>query len=137
MGRKLPQEKITLIKSLREQGLTYTQIKRETGVSISKIAEVCRSIGREGLEGRVESLEDLVKSLTAKLRELSEAVGVMEGRLEALKAFIEGYPLPHTREAFTCPECGGRGMYAVKIKCTECGREVWFGFQKEAGGIQL
>lgn len=49
---------------------------------------------------------------------------------EEVDAAISKVPLHDLREQFKC-SCGTKGMVAVAIKCTNCGRESWWGWWPE------
>ena len=39
--------------------------------------------------------------------------------------------MAHLKQHFECNDCRSKGQVAVNVKCTKCGREVWWGFRPE------
>lgn len=77
------------------------------------------------LESQVAELHDLLRTL-----EIERATYVTAAQFEAR---VDGTPLLGLRKRFKC-DCGIEGYLAVHIRCTDCGRETWFGWfpDKEA-----
>lgn len=64
------------------------------------------------------------QAMADQLEELSEQV---QGILEKLQS-TAGYDIG---KAFRCNSCYSQGMVAIRVKCTECGRENWWGWWPE------
>jgi hypothetical protein len=52
----------------------------------------------------------------------------LQDRIADLEDKLSDDPLSGARYQFTCNSCGKRGGIAVKIKCTKCGHETYFGW---------
>lgn len=52
----------------------------------------------------------------------------LEGRLDEIEGKLLGDPLSGAREDITCQGCGSKGWIAIKIKCTTCGHETYWGW---------
>ena len=61
------------------------------------------------------------QTVVNQLQELSAQV---DGILEKLQS-TAGYDIGKT---FRCNSCDSQGMVAIRVKCTECGRENWWGW---------
>lgn len=73
----------------------------------------------ESLESKIQQLESRVEAL--------EALGA---ELEDIETSINGTPALGLKHHFQC-DCGASGYVALRIKCTKCGREVWWGWYPE------
>jgi len=72
--------------------------------------------------------------LEAKVKELEARMEVFEAlstNLENLETRYDGTPGLGLKHRFECG-CGASGFVAIRIQCTKCGRETWWGwFPKE------
>jgi len=71
------------------------------------------------LESKIQQLESRVETL--------EALGA---EVEEIENRINGTPALGLRHHFKC-DCDASGYVAVRIKCTKCGGEVWWGWHPE------
>ena len=73
-------------------------------------------------------------ALESKVRELEGRVGVLEAlevNLENIETRLDGTFGLGLKHHFKCG-CGASGFVALRIQCTKCGRETWWGwFPKE------
>ena len=53
----------------------------------------------------------------------------LENRMDDIEDKASDDPLWGARYQITCENCGTKGWVAVKIKCTKCGHETYFGWQ--------
>jgi hypothetical protein len=53
----------------------------------------------------------------------------LENRIDDIEDKASDDPLWGARYQITCENCGTKGWVAVKIKCTKCGHETYFGWQ--------
>jgi len=51
----------------------------------------------------------------------------IERRIEAMEEHLEGTPALGLRKWFKC-DCGTTGFVAIRVKCTKCGKEDWWGW---------
>jgi hypothetical protein len=88
--------------------------------------------GRAGAESHPQPVES--GSLEDKTRWLESRVKVLEtinAEIEELKTRLDGTPALGLRQRFKC-DCGASGFVAMRIQCTKCGKETWWGwFPKE------
>ena len=54
-----------------------------------------------------------------------------ESRIGKVENRVSANPLSRARYEFICEGCGSKGWIATHIKCTECGRETWWGWWPE------
>lgn len=52
----------------------------------------------------------------------------LEGRMDDIADNLADDPLYGARHQITCMGCGSEGRIATAIKCTECGKETWWGW---------
>ena len=52
----------------------------------------------------------------------------IEDRVDDVENKVSGDPLSTAKYEFTCSECGSKGWIAVKIMCTKCRRETYWGW---------
>ena len=52
----------------------------------------------------------------------------LEDRLDDVEHKLSDDPLSGASSKITCKHCGSKGLIAVKIMCTKCGRETYLGF---------
>ena len=72
-------------------------------------------------------------SLESKIRQLESRVEALEALgadLDDVETRINGTPALGLKYHFKC-SCGASGYVAVRIKCTKCGRETWWGWHPE------
>jgi hypothetical protein len=75
---------------------------------------------------KLESLESKIQQLESRV-EASEALGA---ELADIETRINGTPALGLKHHFKC-DCGASGYVALRIKCTKCGRETWWGWHPE------
>ncbi len=89
------------------------------------------------LIGRVERLERSVGSgggdgdgriALAQLDIVIKDVQTLSARLERVLQALSGTAGYRLRETFECSSCGQKGHVAVKVKCTNCENEMWWGW---------
>jgi len=83
----------------------------ETPIETAKTQPELRS-----LVGKIQQLESRVEAL--------EALGTER---EDIETRINGTPALGLKHRFKC-DCGSSGYVALRIKCTKCGRETWWGW---------
>jgi adenine-specific DNA methylase len=71
------------------------------------------SVNQEKVPQRVEPLEREIRKLKERLRQI-------ENRLSGSLAI-------GIRDKFKC-NCGAEGYVAMRVTCTRCGRETWWGW---------
>jgi len=115
-------------------------IASQEGVTIGAVVERLlegqpkREVTPEEIEGqksvplrRLEKLEEEVKGLKKLEGRLKDA----EGRAKSLETQFQEMRKTSigsdVRKRFEC-ECGAKGYVAMKVECTECGREAWWGW---------
>jgi hypothetical protein len=75
------------------------------------------------IQPRLESLESKIQQLESRLDAL-EALGA---ELEDIESRLNGTPALGLKQQFKC-NCGASGLVAISIKCTQCGRETYWGW---------
>ena len=60
--------------------------------------------------------------------ELEEKMTKLSDDLDNTKTILSNTPGQNLRESFTCNNCGAKGLVAVRIHCTQCGAEDWWGY---------
>ena len=54
-----------------------------------------------------------------------------ERRIGEVENRVSANPLSRAKYEFICTGCGSKGWIATAIKCTECGRQTWWGWWPE------
>jgi len=101
--RRLKEEKAAPQSKTKEGGTIETPLEPRAGCLESNVQE---------LQSRVEVLETIVAELCD-----------IENRLD-------GTPALGLKHRFNC-SCGASGLVAVRIKCTKCGQETYWGWWPE------
>jgi len=119
--KRIPEEKIEKIRELRRKGYTYRQIKRETGVSTGKIAEIC---AREKPVTTINAVEKRLTDLEGLVLELERQLIAVRDRV------IED--VISRDEDFLCPRCCAEFMEfhearAPYMLCPACEYTLVFG----------
>ncbi len=92
--------------------------------------------------GVVEATEKRSQDLGRELAEVKAAVSQLQQLLQALAAYsqktagqiegvstnLQGTPVYGLQKSFTCGHCQSKGNVAVRIRCTGCGQESWWGY---------
>lgn len=85
----LSDDELDRILDLRQQGLTYRQIRDETGHSLGRISETIQEHELEAKEQRVRDLEQDIENLQARKRELRGDIDRMRDEAEVTRAAID------------------------------------------------
>jgi hypothetical protein len=59
--------------------------------------------------------------------QLDEKTSEISQTLDSQKTSLDNTPTHNLRNRFCC-DCGAKGLVAVKVKCTRCGAEDWWGW---------
>ena len=96
----------------------------------NRIEKIEAAIERlEQMEEKVAGVDDNVQQLS---RELNAEVIKFKGinnRVKRMDKGLDGTPGYGARTDFTCDSCGSRGLIAIPMKCTNCGKEGWWGWR--------
>ena len=122
-----PKAVITRVRRrLRNEGLsprTRTS-KVQAGRQIDPQTSLASAAENPPVQPRLESLERRLQQLQTRvdeeLQKLVDAVQQIENR-------IKGTPALGLKDEFRC-SCGASGFVAIGIKCTQCGRETYWGW---------
>jgi hypothetical protein len=63
--------------------------------------------------------------------DLERRLRTAERRLGDLTSRLDATPMISLRERFQCESCGSKQLVAVKIRCTKCGYETWWGWHPQ------
>ena len=58
---------------------------------------------------------------------IEERLAFCEGKIQQLGEGFKSTPALNLKNRFTC-DCGATGLVALHIRCTNCGRETWWGW---------
>ena len=74
----------------------------------------------------------LAQQLSQRLETLAKELQKVKSQLTGVLRGLDGTPGYNIRHDFTCRSCGSSGLAAIPMRCTNCGREGWWGwFPKE------
>lgn len=85
------------------------------------------------LRAQIDRLEARLTSLEARLNREEELAEVQTG-LRRLAERLSHTPGCDARRSFVCPSCGQRGLVAIPLLCTACGRSTWWGWWPPRSG---
>jgi ribosomal protein L37E len=100
----------------------------ELAEQVEKTNKIARRI--DILEKRMSSLESHIyknnnnKEVEQKVKELSKEI-------KKIIIGLKGTPGYGVKYTFNCEQCGDKGHVAVKYRCTNCGKERWYGWWPE------
>jgi len=69
-----------------------------------------------------------VKRLSKRLETVVKDLQKVNSRVVRITRGLDGTPGYGVRGDFTCEACGSRGTVAIPARCTNCGREGWWGW---------
>jgi len=138
IAKTLKISKPTVIKYLKNQKNnleTTSQNISEISIDvISKVFELFeKGIRPVRVVIQLKLHPDIVKNLFQKYMELKGLIfdSEIKKMKEEIKNTLINTPLRNLRERFVCSSCGEKGYVAVKIKCTKCDEESWWGWWPE------
>ena len=80
----------------------------------------------------ITQLEEKVKQLEAIIKLMPDSTRTLKGRIDEISNVLEmlkDEKSDHTFfEGFKCSHCQSRGLVALYVKCTSCGKESWMGW---------
>lgn len=75
---------------------------------------------------KLESVESKIQQFESR----AEALEALVAELEDIETRINSTPALGLKHHFKC-DCGSSGYVALRIKCTKCRRETWWGWYPE------
>jgi hypothetical protein len=78
------------------------------------------------LESRLAAMDSDLKKLKEQTSELQESV-LEAVSPEDLQEQLDGTIGFGLKQRFEC-QCGATGLVAMRVRCTKCGRESWWGW---------
>jgi len=101
----------------------------DLSVQVSKLTAAMQTITK---------LEEKVKQLEAQIKLMPDSNRTLKGRIDEISNVLEmlkDEKSDHTfLEGFKCSHCHSRGLVAMYVKCTGCGKESWLGWWPEKSG---
>ena len=105
----------------------------------SAVADLAQRITKiETAMGRLDQLQKTVTEANAILRKQPRDFQSVVNQLQQLSDEVEeisqnlrSTPVYDMRQIFRCNVCDSHGLCAIRVKCTECGRENWWGWWPE------
>jgi ribosomal protein S27AE len=119
--KRISLEKVREIKELRQNGYTYRQIHRETGVSTGKIADICEK------ERPITTLNLMEK----KVSKIDKSILEFEKQFIAIRDRVIEDIISSDKE-LVCPNCSSEFMTFEEerkpyMDCSRCGYNLVFG----------
>ena len=74
---------------------------------------------------------DFMRGGLASPYELEEELANISQNLNEARAMVDSTPDLNLRHRFICKYCGAGGFVAVRIQCTNCKTEDWWGWHKD------
>jgi hypothetical protein len=108
----------------QEEGGQRVKPTRGKAEDKNKVQPLSTSLPEKAaIEQQLASLETRLSNLETEL----EILEIIESSLQAIEARMEGTPALGLKQHFKC-QCGASGFVALRIQCTKCGRETWWGW---------
>ena len=80
----------------------------------------------------ITQLEEKVKQLEAIIKLMPDSTRILKGRIDEISNVLEMLKDEKSDstffEGFKCSHCRSRGLVALYVKCTSCGKESWMGW---------
>lgn len=100
------------------------------------MADLAQRVAKiEAAMGKLEELQKTVRDANAILRKQPQDFQAVVNELHEVSDQVEeifeklrNIPVYDMREIFQCNVCDSHGLCAIRVKCTECGRENWWGW---------
>ena len=94
---------------------------------------ILESAAREATPADVISskTDSVISQLQQSLRTLLEQVQVVSRKVKEMETNLAATPGYQAHKIFTCGSCHSTGLTAIRAKCTQCGKEFWWGLQPE------
>jgi len=124
-----PKRVITRVsRRLRQEKHKPTDDLTKTENVVSGVGEtaVVTNNAIAALESRLAAMDSDLKKLKEQTSELQEAV-LEAVTSEDLKEQLSGTIGLGLKQRFEC-QCGATGFVAMRVRCTKCGRESWWGW---------
>ena len=113
-------------RQLREEKTTHSVPKGGAEAKSRSQPSATSPVEMAPIQQKLASLESEIKELESRV-EILETIGM---DLVDMGARLDGTPALGLKDKFTC-HCGASGFVALRIKCTKCGRETWWGWYPE------
>jgi chromosome segregation ATPase len=102
----------------------------------SMVADLAQRVAKmEAAMGKLEELQKTVTDANAILRKQPQDFQAVVNELQEvgdqvqeISEKLRNTPVYDMRELFQCNVCDSHGLCAIRVKCTECGRENWWGW---------
>ena len=102
----------------------------------SMVADLAQRVAQmEAAMGKLEELQKTVSDANAILRKqpqdfqsVIDELQEVSDQVEEISEKLRNTPVYDMREVFQCNVCDSHGLCAIRVKCTECGRENWWGW---------
>lgn len=102
----------------------------------SMVADLAQRVAKiEAAMGRLEELQKTVRDANTILRKqpqdfqaVIDELQEVSDQVEEISEKLRNTPVYDMREIFQCNVCDSHGLCAIRVKCTECGRENWWGW---------
>lgn len=88
---------------------------------------------RESDQREASSLQinDTLAQMQQSIRMLLEQVHGLAKSVKEIESNLEATPGYHAHKTFTCASCHSTGLTAIRARCTQCGKEFWWGWYPE------
>jgi len=102
----------------------------------STVADLAERLAKiEAAMGALDQLQKTVTEANAIIRKKPQDLQSVANRLQDVTEQVEetarklrSTPTYNIGEIFQCNSCDSKGLVAIQVKCTECGREKWWGW---------
>lgn len=84
------------------------------------------------LEGAVSEAYGAIGQLRQVLQAVAGQVQALGGAVDSISKNLQATPVYGLRHSFTCRSCRSTGVVTVRVRCTRCGQESWWGWYPQA-----
>jgi hypothetical protein len=97
------------------------------------VADLSKEVGKLSVALQtITQLEERVKELEAVKKLLPDSIEILKTRIDKisgiLKMIQQKQPDSAFLKNFVCSKCRSKGLVAIYVKCTSCGKENWMGW---------
>ncbi len=101
--------------------------------SVAELAARLETLGKtmsrlEKMDNRIGVIDNFLKQLPQKLQPMASKVSEVETQVEQISDKLVNTPGYGGRKTFQCGQCKTKGMIAVHVRCTQCGKDTLLGW---------
>jgi len=103
--------------------------KRPKGLKVTEDRTQVKSYSQAlaALPANMALADERLASMESEIQDLQNQLEVLSMSVDEIESRLDGTPALGLKHRFTC-SCGAPGFVALRIQCTKCQRETWWGW---------